>query len=346
MRIAQSRSGVERTPIVVTLEVIDDLARWIELGPEWQYLEASVPHSTPFQTSQWQLTWWRHFGSGGLRVFILRDGEGTMVGLVPCFLHQWEGRRQLTLIGSGISDYLEPAIAPAFCQEIVDCFRDHLVATRDWDICSWQDLSSGTPLCGLGSSRCLRVRCQPDSPCSAIAIEKSFAEFWAGRPSGLRRNVRRYREKAEQVATLEFDAAPYERECLEALIRLHSARWREQGQPGMISANRSAGFLIDVAEAFRERQMLWFFSLRFQAEIVAVIMAFDYRNVLYGYLSAFDPSYADFGFGRILLFHSLRYAFERRYASWNFLRGSEPYKSDWGAVAIPKSRLEITRPGD
>ncbi len=87
------------------------------------------------------------------------------------------------------------------------------------------------------------MQCQPDSPCSAIAIEKSFAEFWAGRPSGLRRNVRRYREKAEQHAALEFDAAPYEPECMEALIRLHSARWREQGQPGMISANRSADFL-------------------------------------------------------------------------------------------------------
>lgn len=267
-----------------------------------------------------------------------------MIGLVPCFLHEWEGRRQLTLIGSGISDYLEPVMEPTFHQEIVDCFRDHLAEGRDWDICDWQDLSSGTPLGGVGSSGGLRVQCQPDSPCSAIAIEKSFAEFWAERPAGLRRNVRRYREKAEQIAAVEFDAVSYEPACLEALIRLHSARWRKQGQPGMISANRSADFLRDIAEAFRGRKMLLFFSLRFQGEIVAVIMAFAHRNVLYGYLSAFDPSYADFGFGRIMLFDSLRFAFERRFASWNFLRGNEPYKLDWGAVAIPKSRLVITRP--
>ncbi len=113
----------------MTLEIVDDFDRWIELVPEWQHLESSVPHLTPFQTSQWQLTWWRRFGSGELRVFVLRDGQARMVGLVPCFLHEWEGSRQLTLIGSGISDYLEPAIAPAFCKEIVDCFRDHLTAT-------------------------------------------------------------------------------------------------------------------------------------------------------------------------------------------------------------------------
>lgn len=266
------------------------------------------------------------------------------MGLVPCFLHEWEGRRQLTLIGSGISDYLEPVMSPAFHQDMVDCFRDHLAESRDWDICDWQDLSSRTLLGGLGSDGCLRVQCRPDSPCSAVAMEKSFAEFWAERPSGLRRNVRRYREKAEQMAAVEFDAGSYEPECLEALIRLHSARWRKRGQPGMISANRSADFLRDIAEAFRREQMLWFFSLRFQGDIVAVIMAFAYKNVLYGYLSAFDPAHADLGFGKIMLFDSLRFAFEKRYVSWNFLRGSEPYKSDWGAVAIPKSRLVITRP--
>ncbi|HEY7305168.1 MAG TPA: GNAT family N-acetyltransferase, partial [Bryobacteraceae bacterium] len=60
---------------------------------------------------------------------------------------------------------------------------------------------------------------------------------------------------------------------------------------------------------------------------------------------AFDPEYSTFGFGRTLLYHALRYAFETGYESWNFLRGNEPYKFDWGARSIPKARLLITRAG-
>ncbi len=326
---------------MAVLEVVDKLSPWVEIASEWPLLEANAPYVTPFQTPQWQLTWWRHFGSGDLRIFVFRDGEGRMIGLVPCFLHYWAGRRQLTLIGSGISDYLEPAIAPGFYQEIIVCLRDYLAANGDWDLCDWQDLSSGTPLNALGLAERLNVQCEPDSPCSAIALEDGFSEFWASRPSGLRRNLRRYRDKAEQLAAIDFAAAEYEPECLEALIRLHSARWREQGQPGMIAANRSTTFLWDVAEAFSGRQMLRFFSVRFKGEIVAVIMAFEYRKVLYGYLSAFDPSYADLGFGRMILFETIRYAFESGCKYWNFLRGNEFYKSDWGAVVIPKSRLLI-----
>ena len=331
---------------MITFEVIEDLSHWIEIGSEWPSLEGADPCSTPFQTPQWQLTWWRHFGSGRLRVFVFRDAGQRMVGLVPCFLHEWQGRRQLTLIGSGISDYLEPVIAPKLGPEIVTCLRDYLAVSRDWDICDWQDLSSETALAAPGPNKGLDVRCRPDSPCSATAVEGSFADFWAGRPAGLRRNVRRYRERAEQLAAIEFDAAGYKPEWLEALIRLHSARWHDQGQPGMIYGNGSAEFLRNIAEVFSRRQMLCLFALRYQGEIVAVIMAFAYRQVLYGYLSAFDPLYANFGFGKIILFETLRYAFERRYRSWNFLRGSEPYKSEWGAIAIPKSRLVISRSGE
>ncbi len=52
---------------------------------------------------EWLLTWWWHFGSGRLRVMVFRQ-MGEVAGVLPCFLHPWNGRRQLTLVGSGITD--------------------------------------------------------------------------------------------------------------------------------------------------------------------------------------------------------------------------------------------------
>ena len=77
--------------------------------------------------------------------------------------------------------------------------------------------------------------------------------------------------------------------------------------------------------------------------MAAVIVAFSHQGELFAYLSAFDPAYGAFGFGRILLYEAVRHASREGYSYWNFLRGDEPYKTDWGATPIGKSRVIVTR---
>ena len=329
---------------MLRLEVVKEFGRMCELRGEWSAFNLNAPCSTPFQTPEWLFNWWKHFGSGELKVLVFRDSNGEFIGVIPLFLHHWEGRKQLTLLGSGISDYLEPAIALEHRGEAMDCLREYLVADADWGVCNLQDLTSDSPLESIGRNAELIVERRPDLPCSEIIVDKCFSEFWTERPSGLRRNVRRYSDKARQVAMPEFRVTPsYDEEHLESLIRLHSARWREQGELGTIAANGSAAFLRDVTKEFARQNLLLFFSLRFEGEIAAVILSFPYRKVVFSYLSAFNPEYSALGLGRILLYEAVRYTFEQNYSSWNFLRGSEPYKFDWGGREIAKSRLLITR---
>jgi CelD/BcsL family acetyltransferase involved in cellulose biosynthesis len=328
---------------VIRIETITCPSELSKLRAEWIELEASVPFFTPFHTSEWLLTWWRHFGSGHLRVLAVRSGD-QLAGLIPMFLHEWEGKRQLTLIGSGISDYLEPAIEPDLAMQISGQLWRHLAAMPDWDLCNWQDLAADSAIDICAAGHPLVVNKSPDLPCSEIPIDGDFSTYWNTRPSGLRRNLRRYRDKAEQIAAIEIEITEtVSEECLKALIGLHSARWREQGEPGTIAANRSAAFLRDVVQALAGRNGVLFFALRFQGEIAAVILAFPYRATIYAYLSAFDPVHAAFGFGRTLLYEALCYCFARKYKAWNFLRGDEPYKFEWGAREIKKARLIVAR---
>ena len=328
---------------MLDVEVIRDFPRLCAIRDQWS---SFTPNRilTPFQTPEWLLTWWEYFGSGELRVFVFRDDRGKLVALVPCFLHEWMGRQQLTLLGSGISDYLDPVIAPEYRGEAVDCLAAQLRDNIEWDVCDWQDLLPDSPLGKLNRDADFSMEQQRDVPCSEIPIGNDFNEFWLERPHGLRRNVRRYSDKACQIATPQFAVtSSFDHECFESLVRLHSLRWQEHGESGTIVANRSAAFLREVSKEFARQKMLLFFSLRFQGEIVAVILSFPHGNVLFSYLSAFDPVHSALGFGRILLYDAVRYAFDEHYTSWNFLRGTEPYKFDWGAREIPKQRLIITR---
>ena len=325
------------------MEIIDSFPRLIDLAEEWSNLTEICGSSTPFQLPEWLLTWWPHFGSGDLQILVFRSA-GKLTGVIPCFRHEWNEKRQLTLIGSGVSDYLEPAISPPHHAEILEGLSKYLESNKDWDLCDWQDLSEDTPLRNLRSTRSFQVNLSSDVDCAHVPITTSFDVFMEGRPRGLRRNLRRYSEKARQLATPEFEVtASADSELFDTLLRLHAERWHKHGEPGMIAANNSTAFLRDVVVEFARRHMLLFFSLRFQEKVVAVILAFRYRNKLFGYLSAFDPELEQLGFGTALLSEALRYAFDNGFESWNFLRGSEPYKFLWGAESISKCRILITR---
>jgi len=328
---------------MLTLQTIDDFGRLGELQNQWCSLLDEIDAATPFHLPTWQLTWWRHFGSGQLRTLAFFDRD-TLVGLIPCFRHEWEGAQQLTLIGSGITDFLEPPIRTGYENAIVERLQNYLPSQTDWDLCNWQDLASETPLQRLGDSKTLCAQFVEETHCTAIPVNGNFDDYWQARSSELKRNVRRYTQRAEAGGAIRFeiDEKPCP-ELMDTLIKLHSARWQKRGESGMIVANRSANFLRDIATRFANENILRLFTLQWNGRTVAIIFAFSWRKTMYGYLSAFDPEYEKLGFGRILLFHAIRYASSTGHTAWNFLRGDEPYKVWWGAQPIAKARLIIKR---
>lgn len=244
----------------ISVAVIDNAVVLCALVPEWRQFLARRPPHNPFQTPDWLLTWWSHYGNGKLHGFVLRDGP-AVVGVVPAFLHDWQGRRQLTLIGTGISDLLEPVIAP----ETLDALAAHLRDSPGWDVCDWQDLNRDTPLGALGSL-------MPDTPCSRISLTGSFGEILAARPHGLRRNLRRYSSKVSRYGEEHFAVSRVnDKESLEALFRLHRARWQQAREWRAIDGNRVRGFLRDVAPLLGHAGMLRLFSLRIGGRTAAVI---------------------------------------------------------------------------
>lgn len=319
------------------IEVIDTIDRLREFQREWERFERAQGPSNPFQTPEWMLTWWSHFGSGKLHILAFRQGA-ELVGVLPCFLHRWNGRRQLTLIGTGVTDYLDPLLDARHSAAIVDALVSHLAHNAEWDICHWQDLSADTPLASI-------CRCEEDTPCSHVMLPANFGEFVATLPKVLRRNLRRDRNRAEAIGAVRFESTPdADPELLDALIALHAERWQEVGEPGTIAANRAEGFLREAAAALAGRGMLELFSLRFQERVVAVILAFRANHTLFGYLSAFDPKYAEYSFGREVLAQALSFAHSSGYREWDFLRGEEEYKTAWGTQPIAKRRLILERP--
>src|SRR4051812_10674598 len=101
---------------MIGVQVIDRYAEWERLAPEWGWLVDACPDATPFQRPEWLLSWWRHWGSGELFVLTFRHQQ-KLIGLLPMFIHDWQGKRQVTLAGNGVTDYLGLVALPDFAMQ-------------------------------------------------------------------------------------------------------------------------------------------------------------------------------------------------------------------------------------
>jgi hypothetical protein len=190
----------------------------------------------------------------------------------------------------------------------------------------------------LGDSFDLKTA--PDSEWSEVPIEGTFQQYWDGRPFALRRNFLKYLDKASSVDRPRFEFVTLaDPEFVNAVIRLESDQAAAFGQ----AKDGAASFLADLASIFDKADMLRIFGLRVHGKIVAALLAFAYKNALYAFAAGHETEFEAQGFGRLLLFETLRHAFEHRYRAWNFLRGNEASKLLWGARIMPTGRISIER---
>jgi CelD/BcsL family acetyltransferase involved in cellulose biosynthesis len=325
------------TPL--TLEVVREFAHLEQIKQEWSRFTAGLERATPFQLPEWQLTWWRHFGAGRLHVMLFRSLD-TLVALVPCYQTEVQGRPSLKLIGSGIASYLEPPIAPHQRSEVMNLLKGHLLANQTWQTCEWRDLASSSPLTGLQLGDRYDFKIMPDSEWSQLPIQGTFEQYWHDRSFSLRRNFLKYLDTAGLGDRPRFEVVlQADPEFVNAIIRLHG----EQASAFAAAKDGPAAFLVELTRVLDHADMLRLFGLRYNRKLVAAMLAFAHRNTLYCFSAGHDREFEALGCGRLLLFESLRYAFQQGYRGWNFLRGNEPYKLLWGAQLTSNARITIER---
>jgi len=122
---------------MLTIERIEDEARFTAMREEWNALLGDSDADCLFLTWEWLHTWWRHLG-GRRRLFLLAARRGgELVAIAPLALAPPElGRlfpfRSLQLLGTGAvgSDYLDLIVRRGWEDEAIPALADHLRAER------------------------------------------------------------------------------------------------------------------------------------------------------------------------------------------------------------------------
>jgi CelD/BcsL family acetyltransferase involved in cellulose biosynthesis len=318
------------------------------IEPAWRDLWERDPAATPFQSPDWLVPWMLHlWGGGTLRVLAMRDG-GRLVAVVPLFLWGYGSQPRIvrvSLLGAGISDYLGMTADPEFADAAARSLYEWLADTTDeWNACDLEELRPGSALLGAQPPETFAVDHSPCSVCPVLTLPRDFDTLYESLDGRFRRNLRTAEHRLAGAGTSEIVQAARDcSELMDALFRLHSTRWRERGESGMLSAAALLRFHRETAERMFRCGTLRLAGLRLDGEIIAVQYNIFAKGCCYYYLSGFDPAYGRYSPGALLIAATIRQAFEEGARELDFLRNGEGFKYQWGARDRANRKLLITR---
>jgi CelD/BcsL family acetyltransferase involved in cellulose biosynthesis len=336
-------------PAAVEVEALEDAGALEDLRDEWTALWERCPSATPFQSPEWLLAWWRHLGGAPAWIFTLRR-EGRLVGLAPFYVytHPGTGIRQVTLVGNGVTDRLDVLIDPTV-RDGGARILEHLAEHRHrWDTADWADLHPESVLLTALTPPELVDGVDETEPCPVLALpanEDGLADAVAS--PRLLANLRYVRRRAEKLGAVQIVQADETNLAglLDALSRLHAARWRERDEGGVLDDAAVRAMLADAAAGFLARGWLRLYTLRIGGRTAAVQLGWAARGRAYYYIGGWDPAFAQLSPGALLVEHAVRQAVREGAREFDFLRGREAYKYAWGARDQPQFRRRLSASG-
>jgi CelD/BcsL family acetyltransferase involved in cellulose biosynthesis len=333
----------------MTIEFLQDPAAWDALQSDWNALLSRSVANYPFLRHEYQRAWWEHLGGGewpsaDLRIALWRE-QGALRGIAPFFR---SGRKEATrwyLIGSvEISDYLD-VIAPvehhsAFCSALLDALD--AVPDSEFRVLDLFNLHASSPTGSVleadAARRGWKVDRLPLQVCPVVSLPGSWEEYLGRLDKKDRHEIRRKLrrgESGEEPMELKLGGAG----DMDDFFRLMAF---DQNKTDFLTPVMRDQFR-SIARSMEAAGMLQLAFLETEGRKIAAYFNFDCGNRIWVYNSGMDPQFAASSPGWILTALLIRRAIEQGKEVFDFMRGNESYKFQWGGVGEQIYRLTLQK---
>jgi CelD/BcsL family acetyltransferase involved in cellulose biosynthesis len=322
-------------------ESVDTASELAPLEPEWDEL-ASRTGATPFMRPGWIAAWWRAFGAGRLAVLILRR-QGRLAGVLPL-----ASRRGAM---SSTTNWHTPEFAPLAEDEdaLAGLIEAALARARvRLDLAFLYEGSAAAETCARLSRATgfhLLAREMQRSP--YLETTGEWATFESGLPSRKTSKYRRFRRRLDergQVSIESLDGAEQLAERLREGLRVEAAGLEGRRGEAILARPDTTQFYTELARWAAERGWLRLSFLRLDGTPIAFAFGLEHDGVYWDLKLGFDPRYARFGPGVLLMEERIRHAFTTPLKRFEFLGGAERHKLDWTDTVHVKQRLQAFTP--
>lgn len=304
---------------------------------EWDRLNAELHGCHPFFDSRFVGPLLEHFGTGDERLCIHRSAgtpDGALI-LHPRGLGRWEtftpdqAQVSAVLVGNGqLFETLFPALpARAWSIDLLALDPDY---APDWR--------------GLRLPR----RAAPHALTMAAASDGAFADYWQTRPKNLRKNIRRYRRRAEEtLGPLRLTACTDPDGMAQAVARyggMESAGWKGRRGTAIAADNVQGRFYADLLARFARAGRALVLELRAGERLVASRLLIRNETMWIILKTTYDEAMAAIAPGRLLLQATLEHAMDTLPgAVVEFYTNASRDQAEWATALRPISHHQILR---
>lgn len=325
-----------------TCDVVTSRLAFAALREEWGALLEDSDASI-FNSWEWLHPWHQRIApERALRIITVRDRAGRLSGLMPLSLETLRvaGKklRRLCFLGDDHvgSDYLDVVCRRGMEAEVRAVVARYLRDTEaGWDVLDLLDLDSESPTIAalqevfaedFESRIAERFICPGDTFAAGEKFD-AFLHRTARRDNYLRR--RKWLEKQDGYRVERVERTEGLSQAMSHFFRLHAMRWAEDGGSSGIKGPGVEAFHRDATHLLAERGALRMYTMKVGDEAVASVYGIVHRGVFSYYQSGLDPSWRPKSVGLVLIGETFRDSLELGLGRYDFLRGTEKYKSDW-----------------
>lgn len=311
------------------------------LLPEWKELCSRSLSATPFQLPEWLMAWINTHYPRNL-MFIETRHNLRLVGLAPLLIYPRGQDLVLAFAGGGVSDYLDLLCEPGKEWQVVNSTLQCVLENPAWNLLEMTDVPRASPLLHFPSLQgCI---CEHDS-CPVLDLPNTAADLVHAFSRRQRANLRNAHSRLLRAGGGEVESASHQTaaEFLEELFALHTGRWDQSGQPGVLDDPQVRRFHHACAPELIEQGLLKIHRLRVKNSTTAVLYSLWDRQTVFCYMQGFDPAWSFISPGTLLMFSVMKEAIGAGMRRFDFLRGQEAYKQHWRPRASATYRVAVTR---
>jgi CelD/BcsL family acetyltransferase involved in cellulose biosynthesis len=319
-----------------------------------------VARGSLFQKHDWLAAWWNAYSEGRKIAVHTFWNDGLLVGVLPGFIeHKRVGPisfRRMSLMGEdeAYGDYC-PLVMPGSYDQIAQsatsvCARElKRGAIEAVDFHGFLAESEFMKAFVGWMSAGARVRyVRQNQPHFVIEGPTSGETFMNAmskrRRHSLRRQERLLRgEGAELEVVSEWDGGS----AFDDFVRLHTARWARDGQPGRFGSKRFAIFLRSVTETLMSQGCARLCFTRHQGKRICGVLNFYVHGTEYQYVIGRDPDHPlmRYSVGEVLSIQVTAQAFDNGIRASDMMGGDYHHKHVTGVSTRWYSRMTAVAGG-
>ena len=313
-----------------------------------------------FHRWEWHRAWLGSFESETRpRILVVRDGRDNVVGIAP-FCQTRRAAMGNVLQFTAAGDVCTDLMSIVCRQDLVEPVAELMVSAVTSpafqsrygriDLVELEGFASGERSVEQMIERLATANWRMERRTLENTWRVDLAGGWEGLRSGVRKSIRRKINRAQKrFKDPEFrfemrsdwsDIEPVWPE----FVTLHQKRRNELGQPGCFADHRFENFLLEATRALADHGLAKMSVVWFQDRMLSTVLCFELGEGLGMYQSGTETELSHLEPGHLANAWTLRYAIDHGYRWFDYLRGDEPYKAQWGAVPTAVQRVRLWSP--